>query len=536
MTLYQHQQKALEVYDKQTAIPLLFDPGTGKTLTALMLAKAKFERGEIDCLLVVAPNNVHKQWAVQEIPKWISEMPTTVEWRKTKKPIYVPGRLNIYCTNIEAFSTVSRWKDIKDWALKHKTMIVLDEAQSIKNPSSLRAQRLLYEFNDVQRRGRTIIRSTPKTVARIALTGTPITNSPFDVWALFEFLKPGFFGMSYYAFQSKYGMFYSMEVNGRIIRVPLTENIWNRIHECSPAEAGLLFGIDINTYNTVMSQDHYQGPYVHIDELKEKIYTLAMGATIEECVDMPAKTYIHKFVEMTSEQARIYNELEKELVAQYQDGMVEASSKMVAYVRLQQIASGFVSMSVPVPEDENAEEGNTADPRPNEVRWIEGANNKIEALLNDAKQVSGQFIVICHFTCEAQQLYEALTEAGFKVCLQTGFRKVGTIEGFQRGDYDCIVANIRVLAKGFNLQCARYMFFYSNTFSLEDRIQVEARIYRAGQTQKCIYIDYLTDATIDLKIYAALKQKRNLYEYIKDTSVKEMLTEIDNTFKETYNV
>ena len=78
------------------------------------------------------------------------------------------------------------------------------------------------------------------------------------------------------------------------------------------------------------------------------------------------------------------------------------------------------------------------------------------------------------------------------------------------------------------------MIFYSNTFSLEDRIQVEARIYRAGQKSTCIYLDYVMKDTIDMKVYAALKQKKQLADYIRDTSVQEFLEEADDVFKEEY--
>lgn len=41
--------------------------------------------------------------------------------------------------------------------------------------------------------------------------------------------------------------------------------------------------------------------------------------------------------------------------------------------------------------------------------------------------------------------------------------------------------------------------------------------------------------TIDIKVYAALHQKKQLSDYIRDKSVEEMLTEIDDTFKEEYD-
>ncbi|MCA9056837.1 MAG: helicase SNF2, partial [Planctomycetaceae bacterium] len=58
--------------------------------------------------------------------------------------------------------------------------IVLDEAQTIKNPSSqiARSSRLL------------------KCNFRLALSGTPIENNAGDLWSIFEFLNPGMLGRS----------------------------------------------------------------------------------------------------------------------------------------------------------------------------------------------------------------------------------------------------------------------------------------------------------------------------------------------------
>ena len=119
----------------------------------------------------------------------------------------------------------------------------------------------------------------------------------------------------------------------------------------------------------------------------------------------------------------------------------------------------------------------------------------------------------------------------------TGWKKVGSIEGFKQGKYQIMVANIRVISMGFNLQeLCHHMIFYSNTFSLEDRIQVEARIYRSGQRNTCIYIDYVMKDTIDMKVYASLKQKKQLADYIRDNSVEDMLTKVDEVFTDEYTI
>lgn len=534
---YKHQEVALERYRHASAIPLFFDPGTGKTRTSLLIAEAKFNDGEVDAVLVIAPNGVHKQWAVEEIPKWLSHVDTTVQWRKNKKLFFIEGKLNIVCTNIEQFSTKERYLDYVNWATSHKTFIILDEATRIKNPKAIRTQRLLYEFNTVVKRGKTILKSEPKTVARAILTGTPVTNGPFDVWPMFEFLRPGYCGCNWYAFQNKYGMFHSLQVNGRVIRILINEDAWNSIRGCTSFEmANALFGVTLSTYDTIKSQDHYEGPFRNVDMLRDKMLEIAMFVRIEDCIDMPDRVYNRKLLDMSPEQARVYHELELYFLTQYKGEKVEAKSKLTAYIRLQQIASGFVS-SEQLPESE------IEDPPPNKITWFDDTP-KIDQLLVDVEEIvgstdnpTGQVIIVCHFSAEADMLFNALSREGYHCCLQTGWKKVGTLEGFKQGKYPILVANIRVISMGFNLQeLCHHMIFYSNTFSLEDRIQVEARIYRAGQKHPCIYLDYVMKDTIDMKVYAALKQKKQLSDYIRDTSVEDMLTKPDEVFNEEYTI
>ena len=432
---YKHQEVALEKYRHSDAIPLFFDPGTGKTRTALLIAAAKYAAGEIDVLLVIAPNGVHKQWAVEEVPKWLSDVNTTVQWRKNKKLFFIEGALNIVCTNIEQFSTKTRYLDYVEYANSHKTFIVLDEATRIKNPKAIRTQRLLYEFNTVVKRGKTILTSEPKTVARAILTGTPVTNGPFDVWSMFEFLRPGYFGVNWYGFQNRFGLFYAIQVNGRVIRILINEDAWTQIHGCTSFEmANALYGVSLATYDYIKAQDSYQGPFRNVDKLRDKMLEIAMFVKIEDCIDMPDRVYNRKLLDMSSEQSRVYHELENYFITTYKDEKVEAKSKLTAYIRLQQIASGFVS-SEQVPENE------LEDPPPNKITWFDDTP-KIDQLLVDVEETvgstdnpTGQVIIVCHFSAEAEKIYDAIANAGYHCCLQTGWKKVGSIEGFKNNKY-----------------------------------------------------------------------------------------------------
>lgn len=105
----------------------------------------------------------------------------------------------------------------------------------------------------------------------------------------------------------------------------------------------------------------------------------------------------------------------------------------------------------------------------------------------------------------------------------TGWKRIGTIQEFQEGKYDVMVANSAVVARGFNLQNSHTIIFYSNTFSLEQRLQAEGRIFRIGQHNNCQYIDYTYNDSVDEKIVSALRMKRNLLDYIRGVDVKELI-------------
>ena len=163
MELYKHQQDARDRFRNQSAAALFWQPGCGKTCGSLAMAADKYRAGEIDVLLIIAPNRIHTQWAVEQIPTWCGNTlypdgtarlkvchgkefeikearqetgvryNVFVQYKKNKKPlIYKENMLNILCVNIETFSTQSYYEKFVSYCNSHKTMIILDEATVLK--------------------------------------------------------------------------------------------------------------------------------------------------------------------------------------------------------------------------------------------------------------------------------------------------------------------------------------------------------------------------------------------------------------------
>ncbi|MCK5774788.1 MAG: DEAD/DEAH box helicase [Bacteroidales bacterium] len=148
------------------------DMGLGKTLQILAFLKLKLQESDNPALIVV-PTSLLFNWE-NEIAKFTPSLKAHYHYglyreRNTDK-------FNDFHIIFTSYGVLVRDIEIlKDYKFKY---VVLDESQSIKNPMSQRykAANLLKAKN------------------KFALTGTPIENSTFDLFAQMNFVNPGFFG------------------------------------------------------------------------------------------------------------------------------------------------------------------------------------------------------------------------------------------------------------------------------------------------------------------------------------------------------
>ena len=544
--LFEHQKLARNKFKDLDEIALFFEMGCGKSVTSLSIMIDKYKEGKIDSLLIVAPNDVHKQWfddlcnedALLSKILEQEHVPCTgqiIGGRGGQKQFYDfedDGKLHIVCVNIDTFSQPHKWEVIVDWVNKNKTAIIIDEATSIKNPNSKRSQRMLYEFNDVMKKRNTVLFSgkKPNTSVRCVLTGTPVSNGPMDLWSIMEFIKPNYFGRNYYSFMNYYGMHTKLKLDtGQQISVLLTEKTWNGIKGCKDySEAFNTFGCSEDTYMTVMHQDHYIGPYKHADELKQLLEPVAVFAKLTDCVDMPPVHYITKEVPLSDAQKACYSDMKHDLLATYDDNVATAKNKLVVTLRLQQIASGFIMGHKEIdPEDldlpcwSDVESADEYDVTPDEVIWLGDTNPKLEQLKRDVAELDKPLLILTRFSAEAAKIYDLLKD-DYSCMLFTGWKTTGSIDKFKAGEFQIMVANTTKIARGFNLQVAHTTIYYSNTFSMELRQQSEFRTFRMGQKYPCTYIDYVS-CEVDKTIADALRLKKGLLEYIRDKNIEEVI-------------
>lgn len=163
------------------------DMGLGKTMQTLAaLAATHLGRGASEHAkrpsLVVAPASVVHHWA-REAARFVPRLKVTVHHgtgRETELKRgrsdggpYYPGKPNLIVTSYALMRL-----DVATLGQLEYAWLILDEAQNIKNPHSkvTQAARSLHAAH------------------KIALSGTPVENNLFELWSLFHFLMPGFFG------------------------------------------------------------------------------------------------------------------------------------------------------------------------------------------------------------------------------------------------------------------------------------------------------------------------------------------------------
>ena len=151
---YQHQKDALiKCWDKK-AFAIFAEMGTGKTKIALDNACILYNRGSIDRLLVVAPKGAYMNWVDLEIPTHVPDYINTkvLGWKPSTSAKYKAQlkdilelndyKLKIMVMNVEAFST-KKGLEFAKLFLIGKSMIIVDESTTIKNPQAKRTKAML---------------------------------------------------------------------------------------------------------------------------------------------------------------------------------------------------------------------------------------------------------------------------------------------------------------------------------------------------------------------------------------------------------
>ena len=473
---YKHQEYITNKTKEMQSFGLLMEQGTGKTKVIIDTFGHLFLKGEINSVLVVAPNGVHRNWINEEIPK---HLPDDIEYEsmfwdnsksKTKNfqarflELVNSDKLCILTTNIESFRVPNAYFNFLTFCKRRNVMMVVDESARIKNPKAQQTKNVikLGKFCPYKR----------------ILTGTPVTNSPFDVYSQFEFLNPSIIDHnSFYSFKNYFGIF-EKKTN------------WGSNRQ----------------YDELKS-------YRNLDELKNLIEPHSYRITKDECLDLPEKIYTKRYFKLSKKQEDVYKNIKEDFVIMIEsEPEIPLPMALTRLMKLQQVSSNFVMMEE------------------NKFKTIDDKSNpRLETLIdiiNDTPE-DESIIVWCRFTYDIDIITDKLNELKISNCRYDGKtdtnERVKNLKLFQDKLCKVFVANPATAAEGLNLYVANNVVYYSNSFKLGDRQQSEDRAHRIGQDKNVLYYDLVAENTLDNKIIKVLIEKQELANIITGDNIREWL-------------
>ena len=539
---YAHQLKAFERFKDADIFALFMDMGTGKTKTTIDIAAYKYQQGQIDSMLILAPNHVHTQWIKEQLPLHCAIPYRGFVWESAKvgRSLYTK-QLNdfiinpelgfkVLAANIEAFQSDTIVPYIARFVKLNKVLIIIDEATRIKNSNAKRTK---------------TVHKLVKYGQRGILTGTPTAKSPFDLWSMMEFLKENYFNCNYFIFQHRYGIMmkgvndYSGKKYNTLIDEKTFSIIKSKLNKIKTQRGGQLMPADYEEVADIMSvteknvrfieSSPQYVKYKRLDELRDYIAKDTFSVRKEDCLDLPPKIYEQIYVTMNLEQKRIYKSLKEDLMAEYAGKEVTVANKIALTTRLAQVLGGFF----PYMEEELHHNGREWYSKYVGAGQLIGSSNvKLEALRSDLDEVGEHIkpIIWAHFVPELKYIYEALKK-DYKCALFYGgtpnHERHKIIEDFQCGRYDIFIGNTATAGFGLNLQISTLQYYFSNDFRTENRLQAEDRSHRIGVKVPVVYKDIIVKGTVDEKIYKSIATGRDLNDFFKAVSLQELFEEED---------
>jgi len=240
----------------------------------------------------------------------------------------------------------------------------------------------------------------------------------------------------------------------------------------------------------VTAVDRWYKPLEYNDAYCKKLMAdYSVVYRIEDCIDMPDK--VEQDVPCPLAEKAMYNDLRIGDVMKYGLSIENAGGQ---YTKMLQICSG--SMKV---DDTNT---------------LRLKTTKDDALADLLNSTDDPIVIFCNYRASIDHAEAVAKKAGRKVVVFDGRSKTETWKDFQNGKADCIICQYQSGGVGLNLQRAHQMILYEPCFSALLLAQAVARIYRKGQTSKCLYYYLYTPNTLERKVWTVVKSGVDLNEVL----------------------
>ena len=249
------------------------------------------------------------------------------------------------------------------------------------------------------------------------------------------------------------------------------------------------------------------------EEIYTRISPLALRMAAEDYLDMPVVIENNIKVELPPEARRVYDQLEDDLIARIEDGVVTAATVAVASMKCRQVANGGVYLDqdvlalVKLPKSKR--------------EWLNLHTAKVEALSDLVDELQGSPLLVAYdFGHDLDRLRQKFPNAVY--ACDYNMKQFPELEArWNRGEIPLLFGHPQSLGHGLNLQGAgNHVAWHSLTWDYELYDQFIRRVRRQGNKAKRVFVHHImAKDTVDDDILGALKGKRRgqnaLFEALK---------------------
>lgn len=438
---FPYQKEAFEAVKGLEYAAIFHEQGLGKTKIAIDILLYWLETTSIDTVLIVTKKQLVQNW-LWEFKNHTAIKPSILDTDKKSNYYVFSGPARVVVTNFELL--VSEKERFLLYLKTRDVGIIIDESAKLKNPTAKLTQ--------------TFFELAPLFKRRIIMTGTPVANRPYDIWAQIYFLDRGAsLGTNFNDFKKATDLSNKLSSNE-----DLREDFENSI-----------------------------------SDLLRKIAPFSVRETKNSgIIELPDKKYIREEAEFSKEQEYLYDRICEELrveVLKNGEMMEDDSSAIVKrLLRLVQVASN------PRLVDES----------------FQGSSAKESILGSLLEQVisSGEKCIVWtnfienveYFTKKYSKYGSVKIHGGMKIADRNQ-----SVERFRMECYRVLFATPASAKEGLTLTMANHVIFYDRGFSLDDYLQAQDRIHRISQKKTCYVHNIIINGSIDEWVDVLLQAKQN---------------------------
>ena len=463
---FSHQLEGVEYGLKYDRWFLGDEQGLGKSKQVIDIAIArKLKYGYKHCLIVCGVNTLKWNW-VNEIHTHSNEGSYILGQKLSKGKIKIGStkdKINdlnfllldklvlpyFIITNVESF----RDKNIADLIqqLCKKgiiNMCAADEMHKMKNPTSQQTKGFLKCLPD----------------CRIGMTGTPLMNSPMDLYVILKWL--GYESHAFYSFKQ---------------------------HYCVMGGYG---GYEIVGYK-------------NLDQLTAQVREIMLRRLKSEVLDLPEKIYVDDIVEMDGKQAVMYKEVEAGLKADYINGDIDLTNPLSALIRLRQTTGYPGILSETITESAKLD-------RLEEIVENCISNDEKVIIFSNWTQMTDAILQVLHTKLKLIGRLEPAVITGNT----NDSDRQQIVDRFQNNDVcRVIVGTIGAMGTGLTLTAATTVIFVDEPWNKALFDQAVDRAHRIGQKNNITIYSIMCKDTIDERIHNLIYKKGAMSDAIIDGKV-----------------